>query len=125
MIDRVGSVKPFKGLTAPARQANVHGSCLLTARAAVLAIAIALGAAGCGPSAEQVRQAQEQAQRSQQAADRAQAAAAQAQKAAAAAAVEADRARQAVDDAMREINRVSDHIDEINRRRAERNADQD
>jgi len=53
------------------------------------------------------------------------AAAAQAQKATEAASVEADRARRAVDDAVREINRVSDHIDQINRDRAARNADRD
>jgi methyl-accepting chemotaxis protein len=46
------------------------------------------------------------------------AAAAQAQKAAEAAHIEADRARKAVDDAVREINRVSDHVDQINRDRA-------
>lgn len=96
-----------------------------TARAAVLAVVIAIGAAGCGPSAAEIQRAQEQALRSQQAAERAEAAAAQAQKAAEAAAIEADRARKAVDDAVREINRVSDHIDQINRDRAARDADRD
>jgi uncharacterized protein HemX len=85
---------------------------------AALAITFTIGAAGCGPSAEEIQRAQAQAQRSQEAADRAQAAAAQAQKAAEAAAVEADRARKAVDDATREINRVSEHVDQINRERA-------
>jgi hypothetical protein len=89
---------------------------------AALAITIATGAAGCGPSAAQIQQAQALAQRSQQAADRAVADAAQAQKAADAAQIEADRARKAVDDAMREIDRVSDHVDQINRDRAAREA---
>jgi uncharacterized protein HemX len=89
---------------------------------AALAIAIVIGATGCGPSAAQIHQAQAQAERSQQGADRAQAAAAQAQKAAEAAQIEAGRARKAVDDAVREINRVSDHVDQINRDRAARAA---
>jgi len=89
---------------------------------AVFGIIIAIGAAGCGPSAAEVQRAQAQALRSQEDAARAQAAAAQAQKAAEAAGIEADRARTAVDDAMREINRVSDHVDQINRDRAARNA---
>ena len=84
---------------------------------AVLACAGAL--VGCSQSDTR---AQAQALRSQEDAANAQAAAAQAQKAAEAAAVEADRARAAVDDAMREINRVSDHVDQINRDRAARNA---
>jgi hypothetical protein len=89
---------------------------------ATLSIALAAVAVGCGPSAAEVQRAQAQALRSQEDAARAQAAAAQAQKAAEAAAIEADRARAAVDDAMREINRVSDHVDQINRDRAARNA---
>jgi len=115
---RCGKCETFKGFTALACSPRSAG-------AAVLAIALAVGGVGCGPSAAQIQQAQEQVQRSQAAADRAEAAAAQAQKAAAAASVEADRARQAVDDAVREINRVSDHIDQINRDRAARNADRD
>lgn len=118
LLFTVGSVKPFKGFTVLAFSTRPAGL-------AVLAVAIVLGAAGCGPSAAQIQQAQEQAQRSQAAAERAEAAAAQAQKAAEAASVEADRARRAVDDAVREINRVSDHIDQINRDRAARNADRD
>jgi hypothetical protein len=89
---------------------------------ATLAIAFTVGATGCGPSAAEVQRAQAQALRSQEDAAHAQAAAAQAQKAADAAAIEADHARAAVDDAMREINRVSDHVDQINRDRAERKA---
>jgi|ERR1700722_9197901 len=89
---------------------------------ATLSIMLAIVATGCGPSAAEVQRAQAQALRSQEDAAQAQAAAAQAQKAADAAAIEADRARAAVDDAMREINRVSDHVDQINRDRAARNA---
>ena len=89
---------------------------------ATVSIMLAIVATGCGPSAAEVQRAQAQALRSQEDAAHAQAAAAQAQKAADAAAIEADRARAAVDDAMREINRVSDHVDQINRDRAARNA---
>ncbi|MBF6561421.1 MAG: hypothetical protein IVW56_14150 [Candidatus Binataceae bacterium] len=83
--------------------------------AAALAVALVLGAAGCGPSAAEIQHAQAQAAESNRAALRAQVAAEQARQASAQAAIAADQARQAVDDATREINRVADHIDQMNR----------
>jgi len=102
-------------MTPPARAAH-YGV------AALVAITIAIGAAGCGPSAAEIQLAQERAAHSQQAAERAEAAAARAQKAAEQAQIAADQAQKAVDDAVREIDRVSAHVDQINRARTAREA---
>jgi sensor c-di-GMP phosphodiesterase-like protein len=85
---------------------------------AVLVILLPLGAVACGPSAEQAQQAEIQAQKASQAAQRAEVAANKAREAAEQAQIAAENARKAGDDATREINRVADHIEQINRERA-------
>jgi hypothetical protein len=94
------------------------------ALAAVVAL-IAIGTAGCGPSAEEVRQAQAGAEQAQIDSDRAQADAAKAQVAARQAQIAADHASKAVAEDVKEINRASDHIDQILKERKERQAEQD
>jgi hypothetical protein len=92
---------------------------------AALAGAVALvlvGSAGCGPSAEQVREAQAEAEQADVDTARAQADAQKAQLAAQQAQVAADHAQKAVADDVKEINRASAHIDQILK---ERQAEQD
>ncbi len=79
--------------------------------------AIAAGAAGCGPSAEEVARERAQALQAQRQAEQAQAAAEQAREAALKAQVAADQAQKAVADATREINRVAAHLDQMERAR--------
>src|SRR5579864_4594828 len=80
-----------------------------------LAIALALAFAACGPSEQQAQQAQAAAEKAQQSAQRAEEAAQRATLAAQQAEIAADHGRKVVDEATKEINRVADHLDEINR----------
>lgn len=82
------------------------------------ALALALGAAGCGPSAEEIARERAQALQAQRQAEQAQAAAEQARVAALKAQAAADQAQKAVDDATREINRVAAHLKQMERDRA-------
>ena len=82
--------------------------------AASLTIAVATGFAGCGGTEEQARQAVLKAQQAELKAEQAEAAADRAQAAARQAQIAADRAQKAVEDATREINRVSDHLEQLN-----------
>jgi hypothetical protein len=81
-------------------------------------LAIALALAGCASQGEQqAAQAEAAAARSEQAAARAEQAAAQSLDAANKATEAADRATKAVEDATREINRVADHLEQLERDR--------
>jgi uncharacterized protein HemX len=84
---------------------------------AALLIVIACGIGGCGPSQEEVQREFEQAHEAQAKAEHAEEAARQAQAAAAAATAAAEKARKDVDAATVEINRVADHVDQLNRER--------
>jgi hypothetical protein len=86
---------------------------------AILMIGLVLVFSACGTSDEQSRQAMIQAQHAEETAERAERAAVKAREAAEQAQIAADRAQRAVEDATREINRVADHIDQINREREE------
>jgi hypothetical protein len=77
------------------------------------AAVILLGSAGCGPSAEQVREAQAEAERAQIDTERAQADARKAQIAAQQAQIAADQAQKVVAEDVKEINRACAHIDQI------------
>lgn len=83
---------------------------------------ILLGSAGCGPSAEQVRETQAEAEQADIDTARAQADAQKAQIAAQQAQIAADHAQKAVAEDVKEINRASAHIDQILK---EREAEQD
>ncbi|HLW69969.1 MAG TPA: hypothetical protein VKS22_05045 [Candidatus Binataceae bacterium] len=95
-------------------------------RRAALAVALFLtpGALGCGPSQEEVRQELHQANEAQAKAEHAEEAARQAQAAAAAATAAADKARKDVDAATVEINRVADHVAQLNRERDDQSDDE-
>ncbi len=95
----------------------IRGRFSAQAASAAIAFAIIAGAAGCGPSAEQVAQAKAQAAAAQERAERAQAAARKAREAAIKARIAADQAQQAVDDATRESDRVAAHIYQMRRER--------
>ncbi|HKV55166.1 MAG TPA: hypothetical protein VJN94_11065 [Candidatus Binataceae bacterium] len=79
----------------------------------------AMWGAGCATSDAQARQATLAAEHAQARAARAEAAAERAREAAEQAQIAADRAQKAVEDATREINRVSDHLDRMNREAAD------
>ncbi|HTT77325.1 MAG TPA: hypothetical protein VMF50_15285 [Candidatus Binataceae bacterium] len=88
------------------------------------AMTLVIGAAGCGPSAEQVREAQAEAAQARIDTARAQADARKAQIAAQQAQIAADHAQKVVQEDVKEINRACDHIDQIlKERRAERESD--
>ncbi len=75
--------------------------------------------AGCGPSqAERNAMAQQSAERAQEAAARAEAAADKAMAAAQAATEAANKAAKAAHDATVEINRVADHLEQMQRENA-------
>jgi hypothetical protein len=84
---------------------------------AALLIAMACQFGGCGPSQEEVQSELEQAHTAQAKAEHAEEAAREAQAAADAATAAADKARKDVDAATVEINRVADHLDQLNRER--------
>jgi len=79
---------------------------------------VLLGAAGCGPSAEQVREAQAEAAQAQIDTERAQTDARKAQIAAQQAQIASDQAQKVVSEDVKEINRACDHIDQILKERA-------
>jgi hypothetical protein len=91
------------------------------ALAGVVALVL-VGSAGCGPSAEQVLEAQAEAEQADIDTARAQADAQKAQIAAQQAQIAADHAQKAVAEDVKEINRASAHIDQI---LMEREAEQD
>gem|GEM_PF-2403186 len=82
--------------------------------AGTLALAGATGFAGCSGSENQGRRIELSAQQSELKAEQAEAAANRARAAAQQAQIAADRAQKAVDDATREINRVAEHLDQMN-----------
>src|SRR5258707_9889291 len=91
---------------------------LLLSRVFFVAPALAIALAGCASHSEQqAEQAEAAAARSEQAAARAEQAATQALDAANKATEAADRATKAVEDATREINRVADHLDQMEKDR--------
>ena len=112
---------PYVAISGLSRKAH-HSHALSLTRAtlrklaaSILAIALALGFTACGPSEQQAQQAQAAAEKAQQSAQRAEEAAKQATLAARQAEIAADHARKVVDEATREINRVADHLEQINR----------
>jgi len=80
----------------------------------ILAVAIAAGFGGCGGSEEQAQQAAAKAEQADVKAAEAEAAANRAHAAARQAEIAAERAQKAVDAATREINRVADHLEQMN-----------
>lgn len=83
--------------------------------AAGVAALFAVGFAGCSRPADRDQQAARDAQHAELRAAQAEAAADRARAAAQQAEIAAARAQKAVEDATREINRVADHLDRINR----------
>ena len=82
--------------------------------AGALALAGATGFAGCSGSEDQARRIELSAQQAELKAEQAEAAANRARAAAQQAQIAADRAQKAAEDATREINRVAEHLDQMN-----------
>jgi hypothetical protein len=82
--------------------------------AAAFVIGVTTGFAACSGWSEQARQASLKAQQAELNAEQAEAAAYRARAAAEQAKIAADRAQKAVQDASREINRVAQHLEQMN-----------
>jgi hypothetical protein len=84
------------------------------ATAGILALVISTEFAACSRSEDQARQVELKAQHAELMAEQAEAAANRARAAAQQAQVAADRAQKAVEDATAEINRVAEHLEQMN-----------